>query len=80
MATPVEDPVDWWWQRRERFPRLSRMALDLLTIPPSSAECERCFSQAKLIITTQRHGMDDIALAKVQCMKNWLRNMGFEHI
>lgn len=39
----VSDPVQYWWDRRQDYPRLSRMALDLLSIPPMSAECERLF-------------------------------------
>ena len=36
LATNVEnvkDPLMWWYERREKFPRLSRMARDYLTIP-----------------------------------------------
>jgi hAT family C-terminal dimerisation region len=29
----VEDALQWWHQRRDMFPCLSRMALDYLTIP-----------------------------------------------
>lgn len=37
----VTDPYEYWHIRRLKYPRLSRMALDLLTVPPMSAECER---------------------------------------
>ncbi|KAK6858961.1 hypothetical protein PG995_004814 [Apiospora arundinis] len=40
----VTDPYEYWHIRRLKYPRLSRMALDLLTVPPMSAECERLFS------------------------------------
>ncbi|KAF6513037.1 hypothetical protein HZS61_007977 [Fusarium oxysporum f. sp. conglutinans] len=42
----VTDPIQYWWERRKDYPRLSRMALDLLSVPPMSAECERLFSVA----------------------------------
>lgn len=29
----VRDPIVWWWDHRMVFPRLSRMALDYLSIP-----------------------------------------------
>ena len=29
----VTDPIAWWHERHESYPRLSRMALDYLTIP-----------------------------------------------
>lgn len=29
----IVDGLEWWNKRRDRFPRLSRMALDYLSIP-----------------------------------------------
>ena len=46
--------LDWWIARQQRYPRLFRMAIDLLTIPAMSSENERSFSQAKLVITSQK--------------------------
>src|SRR5688500_17403765 len=35
----------WWWKdERQRFPRLSRMAFDILSIPAMAVEPERTFS------------------------------------
>ncbi|OAQ60059.1 hypothetical protein VFPBJ_11577 [Purpureocillium lilacinum] len=39
-------PIDWWKINRNRYPRLSLMAVDMLTIPSTSAESERTFSSA----------------------------------
>ncbi|KAM4067764.1 hypothetical protein HRG_009843 [Hirsutella rhossiliensis] len=39
-------PIDWWKINRSRYPRLSLMAVDMLTIPSTSAESERTFSSA----------------------------------
>ena len=36
LATEVEnvkDALSWWYQRRDKFPRLSRMARNYLSIP-----------------------------------------------
>lgn len=30
---PTKNPVKWWWDHRDEYPRLSRMALGYLTIP-----------------------------------------------
>ena len=35
----------WWLAKKDTFPRLSRMALEILAIPAMSAECERVFSR-----------------------------------
>lgn len=68
------DPIAWWQGRRVEFPILSKMALDVLSIPAVSAECERIFSQGKLTMTSQRHRMSATTLELLLCLKNWLRN------
>ncbi|KAK2926757.1 HAT, C-terminal dimerization domain [Fusarium oxysporum f. sp. vasinfectum] len=50
----VTDPIQYWWERRKDYPRLSRMALDLLSVPPMSAECERLFSVAGQMVSPLR--------------------------
>jgi hypothetical protein len=39
------DPIQYWIGLREQYPNLSRLALDVLSIPASSCECERMFSE-----------------------------------
>ncbi|CCE35404.1 uncharacterized protein CPUR_06833 [Claviceps purpurea 20.1] len=68
-----KDPIQWWIRNREEFPTVSKLALDLLAIPPMSADCERAFSAAKLTVTSQRHAMKPDTLEKVQCLRNWMR-------
>ncbi|KAK3929378.1 Putative AC9 transposase [Frankliniella fusca] len=48
------DIRDWWKQRRERFPRLYRLALQLLVIPATSASAEREFSEAGHVFRQKR--------------------------
>ncbi|KAJ6437949.1 calcium permeable channel [Purpureocillium lavendulum] len=42
----VDDPIQYWLLRRRQYPRLSRMAIDLFSIPAMSSEPERIFSLA----------------------------------
>ena len=42
---PIDQLVNWWSMARSLYPTLSRMALDTLSIPAMSAECERVFSR-----------------------------------
>lgn len=35
----VEDVLTWWYEKRTTYPRLSRMALDYLTIPGTYFHC-----------------------------------------
>ena len=53
LAEPVfyvADPIAWWLANQCRFPRLAAWALDVLSVAPTTCECERVFSQAKLVV------------------------------
>ncbi|KAG5754565.1 hypothetical protein H9Q70_002810 [Fusarium xylarioides] len=65
----VEDPFEWWRQREKDFPRLARMAYDLLSIPSTACECERVFSLAKLLVGSQRHSLQDLTMEMLTCVK-----------
>ncbi|KAK3925971.1 Transposable element Hobo transposase [Frankliniella fusca] len=57
LKSPIIDDsnlIGWWRQRRERFPRLSALALHLLNIPATSASSEREFSEAGHIYREKR--------------------------
>jgi hypothetical protein len=43
------DPLMWWKQHQQEFPRLSRMARQYLSVPASSASPERLFSSVGLL-------------------------------
>jgi hypothetical protein len=43
-----------WWLRDEQWPRLSQMAIDILSIPAMSDEPERVFSGARRTISWSR--------------------------
>ncbi|KAF5227806.1 hypothetical protein FANTH_14671, partial [Fusarium anthophilum] len=58
----VTDPYEYWHIRRLKYPRLSRMALDLLTVPPMSAERERLFSTTGRMVTKSRNRLDAISI------------------
>lgn len=67
----VEDPLSYWAARQQRYPRLSRMALDFLTIPPMSAECERVFSAAGKMVIPLRASLDLQAISVCQVLRSW---------
>ncbi|OAQ57534.1 transposase-like protein [Pochonia chlamydosporia 170] len=41
------NPILWWKDHQEKYPRLSKFALDILAIPAMSADPERTFSVTK---------------------------------
>jgi hAT family C-terminal dimerisation region len=46
-------PLTWWLrdEQQERYLRLSKMAIDILSIPAMSADPERVFSSARQTIS-----------------------------
>ncbi|KAM0742766.1 hypothetical protein ACQRIT_002943 [Beauveria bassiana] len=69
----VRDPLEYWHEKRLRYPRLSRMALDLLTVQAMSAECERMFSAAGRMVTPIRASLDAQIIGICQILRSWLR-------
>jgi hypothetical protein len=67
----VRDPITYWHERRLKYPRLSRMALDFLTIQPMSAECERLFSAAGRMTMPLRSLLDAEIISICQVLRSW---------
>jgi hypothetical protein len=77
-TSPIEvdcTPLEWWSriEQRKQYPRLSRMAIDILSIPSESAEPERSFSGARRTTSWDRLRITCQNLQKVECIGNWLR-------
>jgi hypothetical protein len=68
--------LEWWCQeqQRMRYPRLSRMAVDILSVPAMSAEAERVFSGARRQIPWSRANLGPNTIEQMECLKHWLRN------
>ena len=67
------DPISYWRSMRERYPRLAQMAFDVLTIPASSADCERMFSELGDLLEPRRMRMKPQLISAIQCTKMWRR-------
>jgi len=69
------DTLPQYWLRQRRVKstaRLAQMGLDMVSIPAMSSECERVFSQAKLLITGQRGALRPDIIEATQCLRMWL--------
>ena len=50
------------------------MAFDILSILAMSAELERLFSGAGIIVTERRNRLDAETIEALECLKSWLRS------
>lgn len=77
-ASPTEistTALEWWCEekQRKRYPRLSRMAIDILSVPAMSAEAERIFSGARRQIPWSRAQLGEKTIEHMECLKHWQR-------
>ncbi|KJZ68816.1 hypothetical protein HIM_11790 [Hirsutella minnesotensis 3608] len=69
----IRDPREYWHAQRFKYPRLSRMALDFMTVQAMSAECERLFSAAGRMVTPLRTQLEANTIAICQVLRSWLQ-------
>lgn len=64
--------LEWWCQdqQRNRWPRLSYMAIDILSIPAMSDEPERAFSGERRTISWERAQLGAENIERVECLKH----------
>lgn len=67
-------PIQWWCQeeQRTRYPRLHRMALDFLSIPPMSDAPETTLSCARRTIPWSRAKLKARNIEMVESLSNWI--------
>jgi hypothetical protein len=74
LAALMDDPHRWWVEEgRTRFPIMYKMAMDYLSVPSTSCDCERAFSSAKRTVTCDRNLLSPQSIEALQLQKNWLR-------
>ncbi|GET60559.1 ribonuclease H-like domain-containing protein [Rhizophagus irregularis DAOM 181602=DAOM 197198] len=58
------------------YPNLSKMALDYLAIPATSAPVERIFSSGTDLVTQKRCSLKGETIRELMCLKSWWK-LGF---
>jgi hypothetical protein len=90
LECPVEDVKDvllWWVKNRAVYPRLSRMALDYLSIPgvsiittlvpnltislATSVDVERVFSKGRIVLSHVQNGLSVQSTRALLCLGAW---------
>jgi hypothetical protein len=69
----AKNPIKYWINLRDRYPNLSKLALDILSIPASSCECERVFSELGDLLEPRRRGIAPELLSATHCTRRWRR-------
>lgn len=69
-------PLSWWLreEQQQTYPRLSQMAVEILSIPAMSAEPERVFSGARRTISWDRCQLGGRTIERGECMKSWIKS------
>lgn len=68
--------LEWWCQdqQRRRWPRLSYMAIDILSIPTMSDEPEQAFSRGRRTVSWERAQLGAENIERVECLKHCIRS------
>lgn len=63
----------YWARGTQRWPNLSNMAKDLLSIPTTSAACERAFSTGKAVFGLSSMSLKPDTVESLICLRSWYR-------
>lgn len=77
QQTPIDtaDPITWWLEdtQQRTFPRLSRMAVTVLSAPAMSAESERVFSLTRRTLSWDRLRLASTTVEQIECQRSWIK-------
>ena len=71
------NPLKFWKDQQEKFPRLSRLARRIFSIPATSASVERQFSGAGLVIQERRTNLNPEQLDNILLIRSMKK---YEHL
>ena len=69
------DILDYWFKTSARYPTLTLMARDLLTIPISIVAFESAFSIGGKTITSTRSSLKPKTVQALICLRDWMLAM-----
>ena len=73
VYTKHDTPLQYWSAKRFEYPRVAKMAIDILSIPAMAAECERTFSSAGSMVSPRRTRLDSSTVSLAQTVRSWLK-------
>src|SRR5579871_1490145 len=75
---PIDiSPIQWWCQPEQvkRWPILSAMALDIMSISAMSDDVEGSFSKGRRTITWDRMRLGVESIQSTECLKSWYQDL-----
>src|SRR5437762_12202968 len=70
------DALEWWKESHSMYPKLSKMARDVLAVPATSAGIEREFSISGRVVTKQRNRLSPTTIRDLMQYKRWVARHG----
>jgi hypothetical protein len=70
VYSKYDNPLEYWLVKWFEYPRVARMAIDVLLIPAMAAECERTFSSAGSMVSYKQHRLDTSTIAVTQTVRS----------
>ncbi|KAL2234593.1 zinc finger BED domain-containing protein DAYSLEEPER-like isoform X2 [Sesamum indicum] len=72
------DVLGWWKMNRSKYPTLSKLASDVLSIPLSTISAESVFDMREKKIDSYRSSLRPSILQALVCSKDWLQHESSE--
>ncbi|XP_059291260.1 zinc finger BED domain-containing protein DAYSLEEPER-like [Lycium ferocissimum] len=72
------DVLGWWRINRSKYPTLSKMASDILSIPVSTVTPDSVFDTVPRDLDRNRSSLRPITLEAISCAKDWLQYESWE--
>ena len=68
------DILQWWKQNETKYPRLSKMVRDILSVMATSVPALQLFSGASLTMSKTRTLLSDLSLKSLICIRSWMKS------
>ena len=66
-------PLTWWSERKKTFPKLSKIAFNVLTIPATSVPSECIFSKAGEMVNKKRNRLHRSTIEIAMLLQTWIK-------